>query len=215
MVLAPFAQVGTLGSVKQVYAESVSDRENARVTVSAYNMWWLTLDAPVPSRLITSDKKPLLNGFTRRHIGFALFGLLTTVACGAAYWGGGRCSAMLAAPIIALAFFLVSTQMKARYGFASVALMLPLVACGFRYGAVLGLLSLTFLLNSARILALPAGFFGLTAMYNGAAKEVWTGYVVAAVNLGILVYLFLELFRCAQRERRQRRMRATPTQCGA
>jgi Gpi18-like mannosyltransferase len=213
VVLTPFARARALKDVKQVYVGSVSDQRNARVTVMAYNLWWLTLDVPVNLVRITSDRKPVIGTIAPRTIGFALLGGITAIACCLALWGGGRRSAMLAAPLIALAFFVVATQMKSRYGFASLVLMLPLIACSYRYGLVIAVMTVTFLLNCARFAALPAGFFGLTWIFNGATRLPWAGHVVAAVNLGLLGYLFFELFRCARQERRKRRL--VTVQCGA
>lgn len=214
LILAPFARAGSLHQVGRVYAGSVSDKSHARVTVIAYNFWWLTLDVPKRSTA-PSDRRLLAGPITARHIGYALFTMLAAIACAAAAMGGGRCSAMLAAPTVALAFFLVSTQMKARYGFASLVLMLPLLACGWRYAFVVVAVTATFLLNSARVLRLPADFFGLTQLVNSTTEWPWTGHTVAAVNLALLGYLFVELYCCARRERRQRRVPATADQLGA
>lgn len=214
LVLAPFARDNTLPDVQRVYAGSVSERRLARVTIVAYNLWWLTLDVPVRFSAIRSDKYPLVGPLTPRQIGFGLLGALAAVACLIALWGGGRCSAMLTAPIVALAFFMVSTQMKSRYGFSSLVLMLPLITCGYRYGLIVVLTSVMFLVNCARVLSLPAGFFGLTQAINGVSRLPWTGHVVAAINLCVLVFLLFELLRCAQRERRARRAEAV-VQIGA
>lgn len=201
-VLAPFWRADTLGDVGRVYRGAVSDKDHARLTVIAYNLWWLTLDLPVKRVKILSDRKPLIGPITGRQVGFALLALLTAVSCALALWGGGRCAALLAAALIALAFFLVSTQMKARYGFSSVVLMLPLITCGYRYGLAVVVLTMTFLINCARVAQLPAGFFGLTEIIARTAKVPWMGHAIATVNLAVLGYLLFEAVRCARRERR-------------
>ena len=50
-----------------------------------------------------------------------------------------------------LAFFTLATEMKARYGFPTVVLRLPLVAIGARYAAAAALLRASFLLNALLI----------------------------------------------------------------
>jgi len=199
--LAPFIRAGTLDRVAAVYAGSVSETKNARTTVTGYNLWWLRLNPVTQNKGIPGDNKPFIGAFTSRQVGYALFIWLTAIACLSLLSGAGRCPPLLAAAVIGLGFFLLSTQMKARYGFAGVALTIPLITCGFRYVLVSGVLSATFLVNCAQLIGAPPGFLGIDWIVNPLAETAWCGHVIGATNLVVLGYLLFELMRAARRAR--------------
>jgi hypothetical protein len=202
VILAPFARAGTLDRVREVYAHSVSDTNNARITVTAHNLWWLLLDQS-HKRIVHAprDDVPFAGPVTARHVGYALFVWLTAAVCLAVFTGGGRCSALLGAAAIALGFFLVCTQMKARYGFAAMALTVPLITCGYRYVLATVILSATLLINGAHVLEMPEGFLNIAVPVNYLARQPGAGHAVAVGNLMVLGYLLVELARTARRER--------------
>lgn len=195
--LAPFIRAGTLDRVAAVYAGSVSETRNAKTTVTGHNLWWLRLNPKKQHKGIPRDNTPFIGAFTARQVGYALFTWLTAIACLSLLSVAGRCPALLAAAVIGLGFFLVSTQMKARYGFAGVVLTIPLVTCGFRYVLVSAVLSATLLVNCAQLIGAPPGFLGIDWIVNPLADFLWSGHVIGAANLVVLGYLLFELTRAA------------------
>jgi Gpi18-like mannosyltransferase len=166
VVLTPFAATGTVRDVLTRGYVNVVGQYPYR-SFYAFNLWYMTSDAgarddTLPAFLLpaVTHDAPLDGGhwiafFTWRRLGLGLFALAVAGTL-AAY---SRCSSpaarSLAAGVLALAFFLLPTQMHERYQFPVLA-VLPLWVIGGPWRErVYVLVSVLFLLNLT--LVLPVG----------------------------------------------------------
>lgn len=206
LLLGPFLAAGTFSSLARAIAGAFGDRRYAYLTVNAYNLWWLVLPpASHPFSLgirVPRDSVALLGSVTARQVGVALFAAVAGGVFSACLRSRDRLASLRGAAALALAFYLLPTEIKARYGFPAVALLLPLATSDLRYAAAAALLSGTFLLNVMLVQPLEgASLAGLAAAANRLATWPWAGHACAALNLLVLASLLVDLWRSSRSAR--------------
>ena len=155
LVLVPFVLGGTLDSIITIYIGAVDYYPT--LSLNAYNLWWgLFADAAGS----TSDADFLFGLMSYRNVGIMLFALVYGLIP-LRFWHICRGSidkkdhaetCFLLAGLVALAFFVLNTQMHERYMFPFLAFGLPLVFVSSSGAWLYGLISLAFLFNQLGVL---------------------------------------------------------------
>ncbi|MDD5026749.1 MAG: glycosyltransferase family 39 protein [Candidatus Peribacteraceae bacterium] len=186
IVLSPFALEGALGKVWNVYSGSIGFMNH--LSENAYNFW----QALYGSGAGKLDTELFLNVCTYRTLGIVLFALASAwilwsmrhVLVASVHPHAGKAHIVLiAAGLIAYAFFLFLTEMHERYLFPAMALLLPLAFEG-RVGRVLyisaSVLFLGNIIHPVTVSALDDGFF---IEFSGANEAIATGHLFTFIAI--------------------------------
>jgi hypothetical protein len=174
--VAPLVLAGQGFGLLEAYLGAVG--RFPRTTYGAYNLWYLALGGNA-----VNDFDAAFGQFSYRQIGFGLLGTATLLVC-AALWrrnsAGGRAEA---AATLALAFFVLPTQMHARYLFLPLAFVALAACADRRFVALFVLLAASATINLFGILD---GFWpAATALINVTPLPL----VCAVVNIAALLVL--------------------------
>jgi hypothetical protein len=190
--LAPLLLSGEFGSFADVAVLGATSRYG-QLTLKAFNLWWL-LPCGVLDR--ARDVDVVVAGISYRAVGLLLFGLAYAWAL-RCLWRAGRTiradELFLAGGFVAVAFFVLCTQMHDRYIYPAIPLLA--VAAAFRVGWVFyGLFSFTAAANLFLSLARVASPAPVGEGFGSWLVPAGTK-CVALVNVGGLAVLALALGR--------------------
>lgn len=152
LLLAPIYQAGTLDKVLYVFTGAVDRYTN--VSLNAFNLWWGITDGWQP------DTNLLYNTVSYKTVGLVLFSIvfaLTFTLLGSRLRGklsnkkNGQ-AIFAAASVIAMAFFILNTQMHERYLFPFLALYLPIAMTDKKRFLLYIGISVCFYINLTKVL---------------------------------------------------------------
>lgn len=189
-LILPWLATGQWQDIIRIYTHLPT--ETPRVVVSAYNFWYLVLRGHVQP--VSSELHPLNLPITYQTAGILLFGLFALLVTAI---GIARRLYYLAAAALALGMFMLLTQIHERYLFPALALVALAWIMVPRLWLLYLILTVTCFFNLITI----APFTDLLGT-NLVAAEPTTitvmllkrlAVLVAAVNVGALVWIALEL----------------------
>jgi len=212
LIALPWILTGRFGSLLRIYTTS----PEARVDISAFNLWYLLFSGQTLS--ISSLRHPLGLFLSYQGVGLVLFGLFAVTVAGLVLLR--RMSLFLAAAALGIGMFALMTEMHERHLFPALAFLLlaAFVERGDSYllctakaakateGEVrdlprkpvlwaYSLLSLSYLVNL--VIIAPPGFLPFVSLLapNADTLQVLllrsTSFALALLNLGLLVWLVL------------------------
>ncbi|MEI7772302.1 MAG: hypothetical protein WCI67_20090 [Chloroflexales bacterium] len=185
LACAPLVLIGQGPGLYQAAAGSVG--RFPQVTNRAYNLWWLVAkDKPISDLVQVA-------GLSYRSIGFALVALAAGLAGLAALRrpdGPGRA----AAAALAMAFFVLPTQIHERYAFFALPFLLLCAAADRRAFLPFGLLALTATLN---IVGAIGGFFpDVEWVIVRSSFPTAVAWANVAILVGLLAFMWLDREKC-------------------
>ncbi|MBI1851291.1 MAG: hypothetical protein HYR85_13205 [Planctomycetes bacterium] len=177
--LARIALAGELGAFWRGAVSSALGRY-PRLSMHAWNAWWFV---PPETRHAVLDTDPFVAGISYRAVGLALFAAALAFAL-VILWRRGRgrdpAALFLAAAFVAVAFFMLPTQMHDRYLYPA----LPLLAAAAMFAP-------------SQAIPLYALFtITLTADLTLEGLPLIRPWLIAAMNVAGLVALGCALVRC-------------------
>ncbi len=189
---APWLLTERANDVIQVYLNQPS--ESPRVSVSAYNLWYLLFAARVHN--VSAELHPFDLPLTYQTLVIALFGvyaLFITVTC------LRRERIALGAAALSLGLFVLPTQIHERYMFSTLALLLVAMGLDSRLWIAFAILSATFFFNLITIAPFtPRLGINLVAVEPTTIKIIVLkifSLIAAALNLIILLWMTGNLAR--------------------
>lgn len=177
---APFVLIGEGPGLYQAAIGSVGRFPQA--TNRAYNLWWL-----VVGDQLVSDQT-MWAGLSYRSIGFLLLGAVALLVMLAVLRNPGGPQRALGAAVLALAFFVLPTQIHERYVFFVMPFLLLATAAELRLLLPFGVIVITSTLN---ILGAIGGF---APALTRAIRASPLPELAAWANLIVLVALLIALF---------------------
>jgi Gpi18-like mannosyltransferase len=182
VALTPAALQSALPQTAAVYL-GVTETFPA-TTLNAYNLWYLASGIWPELPIGGPDDVQLLPGITFRSLGLLLFGGWVLLTLGLVWARGRSWMAWVAAGSVALAFFLLPTQIHERYMFPALVFLAIVAPLDPRVALAWGVLTVTFWLNLALVLPPPMPWAGVLA-----GMSVPQAQKIAAVNLLVLAFL--------------------------
>jgi Gpi18-like mannosyltransferase len=186
LLQAPLVLAGQLPGLLQSYDGSVG--RFPRTTVAAYNLWFLALEGGS-----TRDTEFVLSTISYRSTGLALFGLATALVCLALLRRSDAPARAESAAVLALAFFVLPTQIHERYLFLALAFLVLRIASAPWVMLPYLILTVTATLN---ILGTLKGF--APAVYDY-MTESQLALGLAVINLLALAVMLIHLLLAAWR----------------
>jgi hypothetical protein len=176
LACAPLFVAGQGFGLFQAYLGSVG--RFPRVQYGAYNVWFLALSG-VPAE----DQARLLGLISYRVLGFGLLGGVTIIACAAIWQRPELCGRLRAAALLALAFFVLPTQIHERYLFIALPFLALAAVLDRRLLVALVVLGTTATIN---ILGVLNGFWPAATTF---LQQTPLPMLTAGVNVATLVVL--------------------------
>jgi hypothetical protein len=174
--IAPLVFAGQGFGLVEAYLGAVG--RFPRTTYGAYNLWYLALGGNT-----VNDFDAVLGPFSYRQLGFGLLGAATLLVCAALWRRSDTPGRAGAGAALALAFFVLPTQMHARYLFLPLAFVALAVCSERRLAPLFVLLVASATINVFGILD---GFWpAATALINATPLP----FVCAVVNIAALLVL--------------------------
>jgi len=205
VVCLPWLAAGRLGEMATWGYIRAVGTEYSRVTINAFNLWWLALKNVSFSpwtwqSYVPRDDKALVAGLSPKTLGLLLL-LIFVAAILFFLWRARFRSPFVArgALLLALSFFVLPTEMHERYLFPALAFSLLASLFSRRFFIAAGILSLTALWNLAYITPLlPEGFARpLAALSNLPILHPSLTRLAALLNTGLLLACMLEMILAA------------------
>lgn len=147
-------------------------------SANAFNVWW---PVQIIKGQLIQDTNLIFGPINYRHLGLAMFACAYIFALYFLNKKSDSKSIWLAASFVALAFFMLPTEMHERYMFPVFALLSLIWIQNKKLWPIYGILSITYLLNLS---------FVLPPFYNHSISRVIGDASVAIVliNLGVFIY---------------------------
>ncbi|MBR9706049.1 hypothetical protein GOV14_03380 [Candidatus Pacearchaeota archaeon] len=192
ILLLPQIIAGAMPKVIDVYFNTVG-RYN-RVTMNAYNFWFLVSPESPQWWWAISDTTKFL-GITLKQIGLTLFGLYTALVVYQLTKKRSKETIFLAASSLALAFFILPTQIHERYMFSFFALFALVMLKNKKYLVTYIILAITHLFNMMMVLKFSGKdyvFMHFANIINFITKRIALtnlATIIAMINVLTFIYI--------------------------
>lgn len=199
LILLPFVATGTADEALSTYKKAPGQYH--WVSVCAFNPWWFFNSKPdVPRwyyRFTRQDQIPLLGPITPKHIGLVALAVFSLWVMWMVYRRGFAYEPLAAGAVtMAMAFFILPTEIHERYGFPAMILSAYLVGAGWRHLPAFLVLSVAQFYNFTAVQPVEDPRFGwLMPVANALQGQGSMTHLIVVIHLACLAYFTLVLYR--------------------